>query len=375
MKKYRIGIIGFGGFGQFLYHWWKDMEQVEVVAVADPLLSGDIDRRLRTYHDWKELIAEQDIDIVSIATPPFSHAEIACAAMLAGKHVLLEKPLAIDEAGITAVLDTARSAGRIFVVDHMLRYNPLIRSMAEWSRDRSFGPLRHAEVSNYAQDQTLPEEHWFWDESRSGGILVEHAVHFFDIINSLSQGQWQEVSGISHRRNTHQRDQVAAQVRYSDGLIAHHYHAFSGPGFFEKTTIRLVFDLARVEIGGWIPLDGSVEVLVNEETETLLTALPGWRTREKIPVGSIGDVSRPEGWGYESAADANQVVFKGNKYSVTHLIRGSFGLSESKSAVYGQCLRAIMADLLLKIENPAHKMTVTAEDAAESVKMALLARK
>ena len=97
MKKYKIGIIGYGGFGKFLHHWWSKLENVEVAAVADHGAHIQEAENCRVYGNWKDLINDSQIDIVSIVTPPGLHAEMACAAMESGKHVLLEKPLSVTE--------------------------------------------------------------------------------------------------------------------------------------------------------------------------------------------------------------------------------------------------------------------------------------
>ena len=163
-----------------------------------------------------------DIDIVSIVTPPSFHAEMAMEAMKAGKYVLLEKPVAITDEDALLISKIQEETGMVIAVDHMLRYDPIIRVLSDLSQREIFGPLRHAEVSNYAQDNSLSPEHWFWDEAMSGGIMIEHGVHFFDLINAMTTQKVVEVQGISHHRNKHQKDQVSSLVKYDGGLIASH---------------------------------------------------------------------------------------------------------------------------------------------------------
>jgi len=374
MKKYRIGIIGYGGFGKFLNYWWDQMDNIEVVAISDSRYHGDHSEKYKVYTDWKLLIQANDIDIISIVTPPSYHAEMACAAMLAGKHVLLEKPIAITNEDANMVLEVAKATGKIITVDHMLRYNPIIKKMGELSKSNLFGPLRHVEVSNYAQDNSLNPDHWFWKEKKSGGIFIEHGVHFFDIVNSLTDQHCTEVKGTSHRRNEQQRDQVAAITKYNEGLIASHYHAFSGPGFFESTTIRLIFDLAKIEIEGWIPLHGRVRAIVNENSKKIIEELPGWKTSEISDIEGLTDISRPEGWGdMEDETPQKSTFAYGIEYQVDQMLSGTFEIAESKSVVYGNCLKDIIQDLISKIENPDHQLRITAADAQESLRMAIAA--
>lgn len=378
MKKYKIGIIGYGGFGKFLHHWWSKLENVEVVAVSD---SGNHPQQVencKVYHNWKELLEDHEIEIVSIVTPPNLHVEMACEAMRAGKHVLLEKPVAISEEGAQEILKTQEETGMVITVDHMIRYNPIIQSFMQIGKSGALGKLRHVVVNNYAQDEGLPAHHWFWNEEASGGIFVEHGVHFFDIVAALSDAKHSEVFGCSHPRNDAQRDRVAALVLYDDGLIGSYYHAFSGPGFFEQTTINLVYDLARIEIEGWMPLKGTVKALVNTETKEQLNNVPGWTIEKTDLIASLTDVSRPEGWGDSEDSDSGDksVIYCGGvSYEVEEMVSGTFEIQQSKGDVYGKCVQLILSDIIQKIENKEHKLTITIENAIEALQIAVLASK
>ena len=167
MKKYKVGIIGYGGFGRFLHHWWEKLDEVEVVAISDSKTDFDTLPNCTGYRHWEDLVQSPDIDIVSVVTPPSVHAEIAIAAMQAGKHVLLEKPVAVSMEQAEQILAARDQTGKAIMVDHMLRYSPLVKQMQALSLSGRFGKLRHAEVANYAQDaatcRTLVlEQRFFW---------------------------------------------------------------------------------------------------------------------------------------------------------------------------------------------------------------------
>ncbi|MDP5200318.1 Gfo/Idh/MocA family protein [Flavobacterium sp. DG2-3] len=378
MKRYKVGIIGYGGFGKFLHHWWSKLENVQVAAVADHGSHIKEAENCRVYSDWKDLVNDPEIEIVSIVTPPGLHSEMACAAMQAGKHVLLEKPLSITERQAEEIFRVQQKTGRIITVNHMIRYNPIINAVIQLGQDGALGRLRHAVVNNYAQDESLPESHWFWNEDVSGGIMVEHGVHFFDIINAVGGQKYSQVYGVSHKRNEHQRDRVAAMVLYDEGLIANYYHAFSGPGFFEQTTINLVYDLARITIEGWMPMKGNLKALVNAQSREELSRLPRWSETQAQEFAKAGDVSRPEGWGASEsgvAAEKESTLISGILYDADHIVSGSFEIPQTKGEVYGSCVQQILSDVIAKIENPDHTLKITLEDAFEALKTALLASK
>jgi len=373
MKKYNIGIIGYGGFGRFLHYWWNKLEGVQVVAVCDGGLNDEVSGETRHYKKWEELLNDDSIDIVSIATPPAFHVEIACAAMRHNKHVLLEKPIALTNEGALEILRTQQETGMVLTIDHMLRYNPIIEALLKFNNERAFGKLRHVAVTNHAQDESLPAEHWFWDKVISGGIFIEHGVHFFDIVNALTTQQITQVYGSAYNRNEQQQDQVAATVVFNEGLIASHYHSFSGPGYFEQTTIRLTYDLAKIDVEGWMPMKGTIKALVKEDYKEKLLLLPRLKIEDSPPIAELTDVSRPEGWGNPGSESSSGIRSGGVQYKADVMVSGSFEIPQTKSEVYGSCLQRILEDIIVNIENPDHQLSVTADDAYNALKVAISA--
>lgn len=374
MLMFRLGLIGYGGFGRFLHHAWQSLPDVHVVAVADPALDTP-PPGVRGVRSWEALLADPEIDGVAIATPPHTHAAIVCAAMEAGKHVLIEKPPALTPIEAQRLRETQARTGRVALVDFVLRYTPLVALMQRWSQTRLFGPLRRVIVENYAQDATLPPEHWFWDPTQSGGILVEHGIHFIDLVNACTVAAPVHVAGYGVRRSTHQMDRVLATVVYEDGLVATHYHAFAGPGFFEHTSIRFVFDLARVELIGWIPRVGRLVALVSPETETHLQELPGLQVVQRVPVVDLPDESRPEGWGLTVAeAEGRSRVRVGtHTYHIDTFIEATFALAASKAEVYREGLRAVLRDFVQAATQPDHRPQILLDEALQSLHVALRA--
>lgn len=374
MHPISIGIVGYGGFGRFLHAAWERRETVSVQAVADADPARHTSQ-VRCYTRWEDLVADPDVTLVAVATPPATHAAIACAAMAAGKHVLIEKPLATTRDDAERILRVRDQTRRVAAVDYMLRFNPVVEALHAWSRSGCFGRLRRVVVENYAQDESLPATHWFWDPAQSGGILVEHAVHFIDIVNGCTPARPVRVDGLGLRRNAGQEDRMMATVVYEDGLVASHYHAFSRPGFFEQTTQRYVFDLVQIEVEGWIPLTGRVSALVSEETRPELERLPGFVAARSTGIDTLPDVSRPEGWGLvaHSAAQpgARTLHSGGVAYTVDRLVEGAFAVPLSKSEAYAAALRALLSNVVAAIHDPTVPLRAPLEAGLESLAIAL----
>lgn len=376
MARHGVGILGYGGFGQFLHDSWSKLSEVNIVAVADQLASRKPAPPVRFYNDWKDLANDDEVEIVAICTPPVSHAQIAISLMQAGKSVLVEKPLAITPQDAEKIIHTRDKTGKVATVNYMLRFNPLIETLSGLAKDNVFGSFRHYNLENYAQDQGLPPEHWFWNKEISGGILIEHAVHFIDMVHSFTHQNIKAVTGFGHNRNPKQQDQVLGSILYDGGLIATHYHSFARPGFFENTSMRFNFDLAQIDIEGWIPLTGRITALLNSDNIEKLHLLPGFKVVYEKNVDELPDTSRPKEKTIETTNDTRRNIRSGGvDYHVSKQIIGSFNIGIDKQKVYAGCVQAMIKDIVKKIENPSQNLRVTLEDGLKSLQAAYTADK
>jgi len=352
-----IGIIGLGGFGGFLVKQWNDKEDARVVAASDqePDRAPDESEGIKFYTTEEDLLQDPDVHIVSIATPPSSHCDLALAAISAGKHVLIEKPLALTADDARRIARAAASAGVIAAVNFMLRYNPLVAALKQIIERGVFGKVRRVDLRNYATQDTVPEGHWFWDRKVSGGILIEHGVHFFDMASWLLGSKADEVKGLAVERKAGMEDRVFAAVRYESGAVGTFWHSFSRPMDLETTTFQLAFDLGEIDVQGWVPLSASYWGWTSDDgLEVLRTILPDPAMRIERLAQRIARSSEFE-------------------YAVSHAVRGHFALPKPKLDVYGDCLRSIMRDIVQAIRDPNHSLRVTAEDGVAAVQTAELA--
>ncbi|CAM5480491.1 Gfo/Idh/MocA family protein [Leifsonia shinshuensis] len=126
----------------------------------------------------EEALADPAADIVSICTPTPTHADLAVQALAAGRHVLLEKPIALTLADAERVADAARRAPGVLMVAHVVRFFPGYAALAERVAAGSVGRPRAVLGSRLS---AAPEGYeWLEDESRSGGMIVDFAIHDVD---------------------------------------------------------------------------------------------------------------------------------------------------------------------------------------------------
>ncbi len=130
-KPVRWGVIGLGWFGEIHVDTLAGMPAVEVAAVCTrrPDRLADVADRYRVparYTDYRELLADPSVDAVSITTHVYDHREVAVAALQAGKHVFLEKPMAPAKEDCDAIIEAARSSRGSFMVGHICRFDPRV---------------------------------------------------------------------------------------------------------------------------------------------------------------------------------------------------------------------------------------------------------
>jgi predicted dehydrogenase len=271
-----LGLVGAGGFGEFCLGAYGEMVEVRVVAVTD--IDAERARAVapataQVHRSFDDLLADPAVQIVAIATPPYLHGAMARRAAGAGKHVFVEKPLALSLEEAEAAVEAAREAGVVLGIDYVLRHHPLHRLALRVIHSGALGEFQHWSLENFAADDSLVPGHWFWDPAKSGGIHVEHGVHFFDLCNTLAGEQPTEVSGCAQQRPDGRVDRVSAVVRYGQGVLATFYHSFNQIGRYERTTIRLACSRGHVTLVGWIPTELSLSAVVDEAGLSALRGL------------------------------------------------------------------------------------------------------
>ncbi len=291
-----VGVVGAGGFGAFCVGAFEELPDARVVAVMDTDLAraeAIAPHGAASYDDLETLLGDRAVDIVHIATPPHLHGAFARRSAERGKHVLVEKPLAttVDEA--RAAVEAAQRAAVQLSINYVLRHHPIHRLALQLTRSGAMGSLQYFALENFASSQRLPPDHWFWDPKLSGGIHVEHGVHFIDLLLAHAQTDPDAVVGTTQQRADGRVDRVGVVLRFGDALVASMYHSFNRDGASERTSLRLAFEHGHVTIEGWIPTRLDMEGSIAQEAEPTMRALLGdsLRTGDAQPAGRAARMS------------------------------------------------------------------------------------
>ena len=135
--------------------------------------------------DWRETVRREDVDLVCIATPPRLHREMTLFALEHGKHILCEKPMAMNVAEASEMAAAANAASRLALIDHELRFQPGRQIAYAMLRAGEIGKIRHAKYlfqAPHRGDPTLPWN-WWADASEGGGALGAINSHIIDSFN------------------------------------------------------------------------------------------------------------------------------------------------------------------------------------------------
>jgi predicted dehydrogenase len=208
----RVGMIGYRFMGKAHSNAWRQAPHffplkagIEMCTICGRDANAVEAARAQfgwqnTATDWREVVNSPDIDIVDINTPNDSHAEIAIAAARAGKHVMCEKPLALNVKQCEAMVAAAKKAGIVNMVCHNYRRIPAIAQAKKMIEEGAIGQIYHY-YARYAQDWIVNPDFplvWRLQKGISGsGTHGDINAHIIDLGRYLV-GEFQEVSGLMH---------------------------------------------------------------------------------------------------------------------------------------------------------------------------------
>lgn len=199
----RFAVFGPQGRGRMALHVHRPEEGLRIVAVCSNHLNG-LERfdeicgpDLIKTTDYHEILKNKDIDAVFVCTPDFLHAEHAIACLNAGKHVFLEKPMAITIEDCDRIMATAERSGAKLFVGHNMRFFPVIKKMKELIDAGRIGRVeaiwcRH--FISYGADAYFKD--WHSEQKYATSLLLQKGAHDIDIIQYLAGGHTTRVVGM-----------------------------------------------------------------------------------------------------------------------------------------------------------------------------------
>lgn len=188
MRKFKIGLIGCGRIAPNHAKNIVELENAELTAVCDmiPQKAESFSKTYggTVYTDYRILLEQPELDIVAIATPSGLHAEIGAAAAAAGKHVIVEKPMALSLHDADRLIETCHCNHVYLGVCHQNRYNLVVRKLREALEAGRFGKLTHASavIRWYRNQAYFTQDSWHGTWEQDGGVLMNQSIHNIDLL-------------------------------------------------------------------------------------------------------------------------------------------------------------------------------------------------
>ncbi len=241
-RKLRVGVAGLGRAFSVMLPTFIGDARVVLVAAADP--RGQARARFaadfagNTYETVAELCADPAVELVYVATPHEYHAEHALLAAGAGKHLLIEKPIALSLDDAAAIIDAARSARVHLVVGHSHSFDAPVHRLRDLIAGGEFGAVRMINAVNYTDYLYRPRRPEELDTARGGGALFNQAAHQVDMVRLIGGGRAASVRAATgawdHARPT--EGAYAALLTFADGAFAS--LTYSGYGGFDSDELQ-----------------------------------------------------------------------------------------------------------------------------------------
>jgi predicted dehydrogenase len=309
-KSIGIGIIGTGFARRVQIPAFKSCEGAEVVSVA----SGSIENARATAEefgienftdDWRDTMSRDDVDLVCITTPPGLHREMSLFAAERGKHILCEKPMAMNVAEAEEMTAAARKAGVMALIDHELRFLPGRRKAYAMLREGAIGKVRHAKYNFRAFYRGDPERPWNWwsDAAQGGGALGAINSHIVDSLSwflgtEISSVYCQLATRVKQRRDSSGNlsevtsdDEANMIVRFANSDVAE-----DATGLVSVSMAEPPKAMSRVEFFG---TEGSMRVDQFGEVYIAKKGDGDWQQIEvdlSRPIEGVGDSGFPRGF-------------------------------------------------------------------------------
>ena len=226
----RFGLIGYGAWGSHHARVIAKNPRAELVAIAarseaTRARAAQEHASAQVYADYRELLARQDLDAVAVVLPSHLHHEVGAAVLESGRHLLLEKPMAISVADCDDLIAVAQKRERTLAIGHEMRLSSLWGKVKEMIASGAIGTPQYALIELWRRPYRLGADGWRYDIARVGNWILEEPIHFFDLARWYFQGVGEPVSVYARAvaKNAERpqlQDNFSAVVNFPDGRYA-----------------------------------------------------------------------------------------------------------------------------------------------------------
>ena len=242
-KGVRVGMIGAGSYARkFLLPNFKAAgAQFQAIATASGISAREVGDKYGFRYcvsGADEVIDDEEVNLIVIATRHDTHAELARRALESGRHVFVEKPLALNEEELESVLDAAAKSDRHLMVGFNRRFSPSAIAAKEFFKDAR-GPLS---INYRVNAGRIPKQHWIQDPREGGGRIIGEVCHFVDLMQFLTGAPTTRVFAeaiASRNQEVISEDSVVITLRFADGSNGSIAYLAEGDKAFAKERVEI----------------------------------------------------------------------------------------------------------------------------------------
>ncbi len=247
----RVGVAGVGAIGQNHARIYSELEQADLVAVfdTDPARAAEIAGQYggKPVSDLSEFVSL--VDAASVSTPTVTHLEIGSALLNAGKHVLVEKPIADKVSDAEALIELAAEKGAVLQVGHIERFNPVMSQLEQ-----------HLDTPRFIECHRLSP---FPKRSLDIGVVLDLMIHDLEIVLHLVRSPIASIDAVGIKVLTHREDIANARIRFENGCVANITASRISPERMRKIRVfqsDAYLSLDYQDQSGWIYRKEGIEI-------------------------------------------------------------------------------------------------------------------
>jgi predicted dehydrogenase len=285
----RFAILGFGSFAErAITPALRATPGAELVAIQkrsiDQAREKALEHHVPLFFDSvDEAVAHPDVDAVFIVSANGAHCAETIAAARAGKHVLVEKPMALNVREAEEMIAACAGHHVTLMVGHMIRFSPLVNRMRDIIASGILGRVTYAKA-NFIYDARLSHRTWLYDRHvAGGGPVFDVGIHCIDTLRYVLADEVIETTGILEPAPTEKRTEESAQIslRFSRGAIGSVYCSYAAP--VRRKQIEIQGTEGSLRAGDFTVGSQTTELIVELGTD----AVPGSLTTEQFAVPNL----------------------------------------------------------------------------------------
>ena len=279
MKKTGLAVIGYGGMGGWHTRLADQIEEIELLGVYDIKPERNalaVENGLHAYASLEELLADQRVEVVTVAIPNHIHKDVCIQAMAAGKNVVCEKPVALSSAELQEMIDASKKYGVLFTVHQNRRWDEDWRTVKYIYDHYTLGKTFRIE-SRVHGSRGIPGD-WRNQKECGGGMVLDWGVHLLDQIMQMVDKKIVSIyATLSFVTNENCDDGFTVTLTFEDGLVV----------VVEVGTSNFI-NLPRWYVLG----ENGSAVIENFQQDGKIVMVSDWEKRDAVPVVTAAGLTK-----------------------------------------------------------------------------------